>query len=76
MDIDNLVINYGDNYNKIRGHTMTSNKNHSRTVSITSSKASIDYATRMERFNDVSEKTVYKELIDSSQLSYMDNKDI
>jgi len=68
MDIDNLVISYGDNYNKVRGCTMTSNKNHSRTVSITSSEAFVDYATRMERFNDVSERTVYKEPIDSLQL--------
>ena len=66
MDIDNLVISYGDNYDKVRGHTITSNKNPSRTVSMTSSEASVDYATKMERLNDVSEETAHKEPIDSS----------
>ena len=76
MDINNFVSSNVSNYDKVRDYTITFNKNPSKTVSITLSKAPMDYATRMERLNDVSEKTVYKELIDSSQLSYVDNKDI
>ena len=66
MDINNFVSSNVDNYDKVRDYTITFNKNPSKTVSMTLSKASVDYATRIERLNDVSEKTVYKELIDSS----------
>jgi len=76
MNINNFIISNVDNYHEVRGCTMTSNKNFSRTVSITSSKASVDYATRMERLNNVFEETTHKELIDSLQLSYVDNEDI
>ena len=76
MDIDDLIISYGDNYDKIRGCTIASNKNPSRTVSMTLSEASVDYTTRIERLNNVSEEIAHKKLIDSLQLSYMDNKDI
>ena len=68
MDIDNIVINNIDNFNEVKGCTMTFNKNSYRTVSILSSKASVNYTTRMERLNNISEETVYKELIDCSQL--------
>jgi len=76
MDIDDFVSSNVDNYNNIRDCTMTSNKNSSRTVSISSSKASVDYATKIEQLNDISEETVFKELIDSSQLSYVDEEEI
>ena len=66
MDIDDFVSSNVDNYDEVRGRTMTSNKNPSRTVSMTSSEASVDYATKMERLNDVSEETAHKEPIDSS----------
>jgi len=66
MDIDDFVSSNVDNYDEVRGRTMTSNKNPSRTFSMTSSEASVDYATKMERLNDVSEETAHKEPIDSS----------
>ena len=66
MDIDDFVSSNVDNYDEVRGRTMTSNKNPSKTVSMTSSEASVDYATKMERLNDVSEETAHKEPIDSS----------
>ena len=55
---------------------MTSNKNPSRTISMTSSEVSMNYTIRIERLNDISEEIAYKKPIDSSQLSYVDNKDI
>ena len=76
MDIDDFVSSNVDNYDNIRDCTMTSNKNSSRTVSISSSKASVDYTTKIEQLNDISEETVFKELIDSSQLSYVDEEEI
>ena len=76
MDIDDFVSSNVDNYDEVRGRTMTSNKNPSRTISMTSSKASMNYTIRIERLNNVSEETAHKKPIDSSQLSYVDNKDI
>ena len=76
MDINNFVSNNVNNCDEIKGYTMISNKNYSRTVSMTSSKVSVDYATKMERLNNISEKTAHKEPIDSLQLSYANNKDI
>ena len=55
---------------------MTSNKNSSKTVSMFSNKASVDYTTRVEQLNNVSEETVFKEPIDSLQLSYMNEEEI
>ena len=76
MDINNFVSSNVNNCDEVKDYTIISNKNHSRTVSMTSSEASVDYATRMERLNDVSEKTAHKKPIDSLQLSYANNKDI
>jgi len=47
MDIDDFHGGSVDNYNDVGGRTMYSNKT-SRTVSMSSSEASVDYATRME----------------------------
>jgi len=55
---------------------MTSNKNSSRIVSVSSSKVLVDYATKMEQLDNVSEETIFKELIDSSQLSYVNEEEI
>ena len=70
IDIDDFVSSNIDNYDNIRGHTMISNKNSSRIISMSSSETSVDYATRIEWLNNVFEETVFKELIDSLQLSY------
>ena len=48
MDIDDLHSKSIDNYNDVRECMMYSNKTSSRTVSISSSKTLVDYATRME----------------------------
>jgi len=48
MDIDDFHGGSIDNYNDVRGHTMYSNKTSSRTVSMSSSETSVDYATRMK----------------------------
>ena len=48
MDVDNFGSNNVDNYNDIRGHTMTSNKTSSRTISMFLSEVLMDYATRLE----------------------------
>jgi len=55
---------------------MTSNKNSSRIVSMSSSKVLVDYATKMKQLDNVSEETIFKELIDSSQLSYVNEEEI
>ena len=38
---------------------------------MSSSEASVDYATRMERLNDLSDIEEVREPIDSSQMSYV-----
>jgi len=40
------------------------------------SEASVDYATRMEWLNNVPDNEKTRELIDSSQLSYVEPKEI
>jgi len=76
MDIDDFISSNVDNYDNIRGYTMTSNKNSSKTVFMSLNKALVDYSTGMEQLNNISEKTIFKELVDSSQLSYVDKEDI
>ena len=39
MDINNFVSNIADNYDEVRGHTITHDKQASRTVSMSSSEA-------------------------------------
>ena len=48
MDINDFISNNVDNYDDVRDHTMTFNKNSSKTIFMSSSKASVDYATKME----------------------------
>jgi len=76
MEIDDFINSNVDNYDNVRGYTMTSNKNSSRTVFISLSKALVDYSTGMEQLNNISEETIFKELVDSLQLSYVDKEDI
>jgi len=76
MDIDNFVGRNVNNYNDVRGHYMTSNKNTSRTVLISSSEVSVDYVTRMEQLNDISDEGETRDLIDSLQLFYVEMKEI
>ena len=76
MDVDDFGSRNVDNHNEVRGCTMTSNKMSSRTISMSSSEASVDYATKMEQLNDVPDNAETREPIDSSQLSYAEPKEI
>ena len=69
--IDNFGGGNVNNFDKVRGCSITSNKSTSRTVSISSSKVLVEYAIRLEHLNDKN-----KDLIDSSQLSYAELKEI
>ena len=71
MDIDNIFGNNTNNYNDVRGCTMTSNKPSSRTVSIFSSEALMNYVTRIECLNNFSENKETRRPINSFQLLYM-----
>ena len=59
MDINDFISSNVDNCDDVRDHTMTFNKNSSKTIFMSSSKASVDYATKMEQFNNISKKTVF-----------------
>jgi len=76
MDVDDFVSRNVDNYDNVRGYTITFNKTSSRTVSMSSSKVSVDYATRMEQLNNAPDNEETREPIDSSQLSYVEPKKI
>ena len=76
MDIDDFVNKNVDNYNDAKGYSITPNKTTSRTISMSLSKASVDYATRIEWLNDISEKVETRDPINSLQLSYTEPKKI
>jgi len=76
MDIDEFGSRNVDNYDGVRDHTITSNKMSSKTVSMSSSEALVDYATKMEHLNDVPDEEETREPIDSSQLFYAEPKEI
>ena len=66
MDIDDFNVSNINNYNDMRGYTIPSNKTASRTVFISSSEASVNYATRMEYLNNIPDDEETREPIDSS----------
>jgi len=70
MDIDDFHGKSINNYNNVRGHMMYSNKTSSRTVSMSSSEALVNYTTRIEQLNNLPDNEEIRESIDSSQLSY------
>ena len=76
MDIDDFNVGNVNNYNDVRGHTMSSNKAASRTVSMSSSKALEDYATRVEHLNNILCNEETRKPINSSQLSYTEQGEI
>ena len=76
MNIDDFVSRNVDNYSDMRGCTVTSNKTTSRTVSMSSSEASVNYITRMEQLNDISDKGNIRDSINSLQLSYAKTKEV
>ena len=52
MDIDNFNIGNVDNYDDIRGHTISSNKTASRMIFMSSSKASVLWQPLITMTND------------------------
>ena len=77
MDVDDFGSSNVNNYDEMRDHTITSNKTSSRSVSISLlSDVSVNYATRIEWLNDISDNEETRELIDSLQLSYAELKKI
>jgi len=70
MDIDILTVNKYDN---VRGRTMFLIKANLRTTSMSSNVLSKPYHEKIEHFNDLSDKE-FRKPIDSSQLSYNDNR--
>ena len=76
MDVDDFGSRNVNNYDDVRGRTMTSNKTSSRTVSMSSSEALVDYATKLECLNNVLDDEETREPIDNSQLSYAEPKEI
>ena len=71
IDIDNFISNIADNYDEVRGHTITYNKQVSRTVSMSSSEALVVYTTKMKRLNNCLKDKDLREPIDKSQLLYV-----
>ena len=76
IDIDDFVSSNVNNYDDMRGCTMTSNKNSSRTISMFSSEISVDYTTKIKRLNNISDETIFNKSVDSLQLSYADKNKI
>ena len=48
MDIDDFNIGNCNNYDDIRGYTMSPSKHSTRTVFMSSNEASVDYAIQIE----------------------------
>jgi len=71
IDIVNDLFNSGcNNYNEVRGHTMTSNTHSPRTLSIFLSKCDEDYATRVQCESDNMVKDDLVVMTDSPQIEY------
>ena len=71
IDIDNFNIGNSNNYDKIRRCMMFPNIPTPRTISISSSKALVDYHTKIEWLNNLPDEEEVRELINSSQLFYV-----
>ena len=70
MDFLNAIRNTSDNYNKVRGHTLASDKPSSRETSISSTVSLVTYHNRMTMNNDNNGDAIM-EPINSLQLSYV-----
>ena len=66
MNIDNFNIDNVDNYNEVRGYSISFNKSISRMVSMSSSKVLVDYTMKLEYLNDTLDEEKVREPIDSS----------
>jgi len=70
IDIDIFTVN---NYDNVRGRTMSSSKANSRTTLMSLSISSEPYYENMEHFNDLPNKE-FREPVNSFQLSYDNNR--
>jgi len=68
--VNNLFNSDCNNYNEVRGYTMTSNTHSSRTISISSSKCNEDYATRVQRESNNMVEDDLVVITDSPQIEY------
>ena len=56
MDMDNHIIfssNIADNYDKVRGHSLSSNKQQSKITSMFLSEYSVNYTARCKHMNNL-----------------------
>ena len=74
MDINDFNVGNINNYNNIREYTMSSNKATFRMVSMFLSEILEDYATKVECLNNVFDDDEIREPINSSQLSYIEQR--
>ena len=65
MDVNDFGSSNVNNYNNVRGYTMTSNKTASRTVSMSLSEALVDYATKIEHLNNIPDNIETRDPINS-----------
>jgi len=71
VDISNALFNnYCDNYDKVRGQSMSSNKQGTRTPFISSSKCDEEYVMRVQRESDRMVEDDPIIVSDSPQLEY------
>ena len=76
MDIDDFVSRNVDNYDDMRDCTITSDKTTFKTVSMFLSKILVNYTTRMEWLNNISDEDNIRDPSDSLQLSYAKTKKV
>ena len=70
MNINDFNVGSIDNYEDVREYSISPNKATSRTVSMYLSKASEEYAIRVEWLNNILDDEEIRESINSSNLSY------
>jgi len=70
-EIVNVILKSAcDNYDKVRGHTMTSNTHSPRTASLFSSKCDEDYTTKVQQESDNMVENDPVVMSDNPQLEY------
>ena len=74
MNINNFNISNCNNYDDVREYIMSPSKPSTKTVSISSSKALVDYATPMEWCNNLPNDDEVGKPINRSQLSHMEGE--
>jgi len=71
VNVDNALFkNFCDNYNEVRDQLMASNKQDTRTLSMSSSKCDEEYVARVQRESNRMVEDDYVIASDSPQLKY------